>query len=157
VPVEAEIRAGHGFGGGDDLSGVAGEVLDHVVDGFEHRHLVILRADVAKQLLRRQPLQDLAGFADGLIEHRRQLLLAGAAARCEFRVALAHVGRASDAVNDPLAHVARRCRQRLAIELDASRRAARAASRPVAPDRRECGRCTAAAWRWRIRERPVRR
>ena len=42
VGVEAEIVAGEHFGEVHDLSGVHGEMLDHVVDRFHYRNGILL-------------------------------------------------------------------------------------------------------------------
>ncbi len=81
-------------------------MLHHVVDRLQHRDLVVLRPDDAKQLVLRHRLDHLAGAPHCLVQTLGQLLLRPPAARSELFISLADVRLASDAVEDPLADVA---------------------------------------------------
>jgi hypothetical protein len=56
----------------------------------------------------------LLGFATNASQATEQLLLAGAAALGEFAGAVAHVGRAAKAGDDPLPQVTRQVQQQVA-------------------------------------------
>lgn len=102
----AEIGAGGRLGGEDDLAGVLGEVLDNVVDGFEHGDILALDADTRSQACRRKDGDDGAGLAHGGAEAVAKFVRAEAAAGGEFRIAIPHVRCAAHTRDDPLPQIA---------------------------------------------------
>jgi hypothetical protein len=106
VAVEAEVGAGESLGGGEDLAGVLGEVLDDVVDGFEDGDVVVLGTDGLGELFGGESFEDGAGELDGVVELGPKLGLGDAGAGGELGVAGAGIGLVIDAVEDPLPDVA---------------------------------------------------
>ena len=106
MTVEAEVFVREQLGREDDLTSVVREVLHHVIDRFEHADFVLLRRDAILQPLFRDSTDHRDCFCDSRAEPPYQFFAADITTSGELRIALACVGRATDALHDPLPQIA---------------------------------------------------
>lgn len=103
--VEAQIVAGEHFGQKNDLPGVMREVLHHMRDRFQHRHVVALRQDALSQSAGGYFTDDAGCLRHGRFQKLRQFRGRFLAARVKFRIALPMVRQATDTRADPLPNI----------------------------------------------------
>src|ERR1017187_9938306 len=93
---------------------MAGKVLHHVVDGFEHRHFVALHGEMLREPIRRERFDDARGFRDDAAQMLRQAGRREAAPGSKFRVALADIRPPAHRRNHPLPYVSAQMQYQIA-------------------------------------------
>ncbi len=103
---QIQICPAHLFGEQDDLSRVLLHVADNLIDRFQNGDIPSLGGRSFGQSLWRDRLDDSAGFGDGFLEQPHQVLRTHVAVCAELSIPDPNVGNSSDAVHDPLPHIA---------------------------------------------------
>src|SRR5208283_1967647 len=105
-PVKSQVAGALQLGEINNLSGMVGEMRDHIRHGGNPRDAKALNRVFARQSRGRKPLERAAGFPNGLAEPRNQDSPPNGAALGELAVTHPDVGNAAQAGNDPLPDIA---------------------------------------------------
>ncbi|HVH26247.1 MAG TPA: hypothetical protein VM818_05790 [Vicinamibacterales bacterium] len=116
---QLQISCGQRLGEDDDLSRVHAEVLDDVVDGLKHGHVVSLNGTRGEQRLGTELAKHGVGLRERGLQPREKLARRELMPLVEFLLTVPLHGSVADAANYPLAHIAAQVQQQVA---DAVRR-----------------------------------
>ena len=106
VAVESEILLRDDLRREDDLRGVLGKMLDHVIDGVDARYRVILNGITARELIGGQTGHHLRRPFDSLSKTFRQDFGTDPAAGGKFRIAVTLDWNAAKRADNPLLNIA---------------------------------------------------
>jgi len=114
VRVKAEITAREVFSAENDLAGVSGEMLDHMINCLEHRHFVALDLCGLNQAFRRKLANNGNCIACFPAQEFLELSCLNHGAPGKFQITLANIGPAAHTEANPLADVAAEMKYKVA-------------------------------------------